>query len=105
MSIVTDLMNKAAADIMTALTYQGFFTQDYRTDADGEAHKVGNAYTSVNGVKVEVTYTKPEIKLTVGKRVRTAFIIRPIVYNDFNIRSITSTVYAAATKFAKDLKG
>ena len=105
MSIVADLMNKAATDIMNALTHQGFFAQDHRIDAEGEAHKVGNAYVMVNGVKVEVTYTKPEIKLTIGKKIRTAFIVRPIVYDDFNIRSITSTVYAAATKFAKDVKG
>lgn len=104
MSIVSDKMNEASTTIMNALTYQGFFSEDRVTDDAGDVHNVGNAHTTVNGVKVEVVYTKPEIKVIANGRVRTAFIVRPVDYDERDIRGIASTVYATATKLARDVK-
>lgn len=101
MSVTADLMVAASTEIMNALTYQGFFKYDYDRDENGDVVKVGNMYTIVNGVRVEVIYTKPEIKLIIGDNIRPVVIVRACEYTERDIRGIASNVFTSATMFAR----
>lgn len=105
MSFVSDAMNAASTAIMNALTFQGFFVQDYENDSEGYRVKVGKPYAMFYGIRVEVSYTKPEITLSVNDKTRSVFIIRVSdYYDESDIRGIASKIYVSANRFARDIK-